>query len=195
MDVIIPLYFCDPVLYQPIKSCLDALERSKADLSIILVDDASPLDHTFYTGLKTTYFQNRQNQGFTKTVNTGLKMSHADTLVIMNDDIIIIEECLERFSKLSGLVIASPMDTASSDDDRFGACWGMTREVYELLGPLNEEYRNFYSDTDYYNRAKATGVEIIKWKDITLEHPESSTYKLLDKEALLEDDRKRFMGV
>ncbi len=192
MQVVIPLYYNDPSLYLPISRCLGALQGAIEPVEVILVDDASPLEHDFNRSVGVTYLRNEQNEGFTKTVNRGLLAATDDVIVVMNDDIIVTDECLRRFSELTGLTIASPMDTASSPDDRFGACWGMTREVYETLGNLNDYYTNFFSDSDYYERARMAGVEIVKWTDITLEHPESSTYKLLDKEALLNADRKRY---
>lgn len=187
ISVIIPLYYCSPSLYIPLQKCFNSLSALEEDFELIVVDDASPLDHGFPFTLINT-----ENQGFTATVNKGLAHATGDILIVMNDDIELSKECFWRFKGLTGLQIASPADTASSPDDRFGACWAMTREVYDLLGPLNSKYRNFYSDLDYYNRAKAADVEIIKWHDLVLDHPESSTYKLLNKKTLLSEDKRRF---
>lgn len=196
ISVIIPLYYNSPTLYRPISNCLKSLKYQNQPIQLFLIDDCSPLEHDFVDHFWMNTWRSPRNKGFTATVNIGLAFSrHYPVMVVMNDDIVMTEECLKRFSKLKGLQIASPADTASSPNDRFGACWGMTREVYDLLGPLNEKYKHFYSDLDYYNRAKAAGVEIIKWDDIVLDHPESSTYKTLDKEKLLEEDRKRFEEV
>lgn len=187
VSIIVPIYYCDPTLYLPISRCLTSLYELSMPFELITVDDASPLDHDFSCTIRHT-----KNEGYTRTVNDGLAGASGDVLVVMNDDIEMTAECFTRFSSLEGLAIASPADTASSPDDRFGACFGMTRETYELLGPLNSRLKNFYSDRDYYDRAKEAGVEIIKWSDIVLNHPESSTYKLLDKEMLLNADKERY---
>lgn len=183
ISVVIPLYFCSPTLYAPIQKCLQALER--CGITPTVLDDCSPLEIPAHWPVEG---RNYQNLGFTKTVNKLLESANGKVIVVMNDDIIMTEECLERFKLLSGAVIASPLDTASSQNDKFGACWGITQEAYKILGPMNEKYKNFFSDTEYYERAKERGITIIKWTDITLEHPESSTYKQLDKEALLKED-------
>ena len=188
ISIIIPLYFCSPTLYLPIAHCLAKVKLYYPEYELIVVDDASPLE---LPGWPITSV-NTSNLGFTATVNKGLSLATGDVLIVMNDDIILAEGQLDRFNDLKGLVIASPADTASSPDDKFGACWGMTRETYELLGPLNERYRNFFSDVEYYERAEAKDVKIIKWKDIVLSHPESSTFKLLDKETLLKEDQERY---
>lgn len=190
ISIVIPIYYCSSQLYLPIQECLRHVAELKGQKDVIIIDDASPMDHPF-----PSRFRNPKNYGFTKTINIGLlqfNKTRNDVVIIMNDDITITQECFDRFRTLKGMQIASPMDTASSNDDKFGACWGMTREVYDYLGSLDERYRNFYSDTDYYEQAKKAGVEIIKWRDIVLKHPESSTYKLLNKEVLLEADRNRF---
>jgi len=181
IQVVVPVYYCDESLYLPIMHCLASLEG----YDVILVDDCSPLDHDFPITI-----QNSPNLGYTSTVNAGLKIATADVIVVCNDDIVMTKECMERFQDLPDGVIASPMDTSSSDDELFGAVFGMRRSVYEEIGGLDENFKHFFSDTEYIQRAKNRGIEIIKWYDITLDHPESSTYKLLDKKTLLEEDRK-----
>jgi GT2 family glycosyltransferase len=187
VSVVVPIYYCDTALYSPIQRCLDSL--SGRDVELVTVDDSSPLDIPPHWPITC---HNIKNLGFTATVNKGLSIATGDILVVMNDDIEMDQKCLDRYSTLKGQLIASPADTSSSPDDRFGACWGMTREAYGLLGPLNETYRHFFSDRDYYDRAKALGVEVVKWRDIVLSHPESSTYNKLDKEALLTADLERY---
>lgn len=188
ISVIIPIYYCDLSLFLPIQSCITAIQENYPDFELILVDDCSPLPVNNWP--ITSY--NEENRGFTATVNKGLAKATGDVLIALNDDITVKKGQLDRFIDLRDMEIASPADTSSSPDDKFGACWGMTARTYRFLGPLDEQYRNFYSDLEYYQRAKKEGVEIIKWYDIVLEHPESSTYKLLDKEVLLNDDAKRY---
>ena len=188
VDIVIPLYICDQSLYPIVQRCFDALGDIKGEYRLIVVDDASPLPHYFPVDV-----QNEENRGFTATVNEGLKASTADIVVVMNDDIILTQECFNRFKSMRGLQIASPMDTSASNDDRFGACWGITREALDHLGLLDEQYRNFWSDMDYYERAKKAGIDVVKWNSIILEHPESATFKSLgNKEELLAEDTEKW---
>lgn len=191
VSVVVPLYYCDTSLFLPINGCLTALQEHYPDYELVVVDDCSPLEP--YSRWPVTS-RNEGNRGFTATVNEGLRQARGDVLVVLNDDVSVRKGQLDRFKGLEGLVIASPADTASSDDDRFGACWGMTRETYARLGALDESYRNFFSDTDYWLRAKEAGIPVVKWEDVVLEHRESSTFRLLDKEQLLSDDLKRYYG-
>lgn len=182
--ILVPLYVCDNSLYPIITRFFDSLNKYYPDIPIYVVDDASPLPHGFPVTVR-----NETNLGFTKTVNKLLELAKEDIMIIANDDLVIGPGQLDSFKSLKDNQIASPRDTASSPDDKFGSIWGMTRKTYKKLGPLDEQYRNFYSDVEYYNRAKRKKVEIVKWNDIVIEHIESATYKTLDKEKLLEQDR------
>ncbi len=190
VSIVIPLYYCSPNLYLPLQRCFNALSALKGDFELIVVDDASPLDHNFpVTSIHS------ENKGYTATVNAGLKKTKGSVIIVMNDDIVITQECYDRIVKhflhhSHGIV--SPADTASSPDDRFGALFAMNKATYKLLGGLNERYTHFFSDRAYYDRAKRLKIDITKWHDIILDHAESSTYKELDKEALLAVDAKRW---
>lgn len=188
LSIVIPIYYCDPALFLPIEMCLSTLRACYPWVDPILIDDASPLPLPSHWEIAET---NPINLGYTATVNKGLAMADGDILVVCNDDLQFYPHCLDRYLDLEDMVIASPADTASGDMEGFGAIFGMTRTTYELLGPLDERMKHFYSDTEYIERAKRKGVENVKWKDIVLEHPESSTFKLLgNKEELLAEDRE-----
>lgn len=193
VSVIVPLYYCDPSLFLPINNCLMALQEHYPEFELIVIDDHSPLE-IYHQWPITSY--NESNLGFTKTVNRGLFLANGDVLLVINDDITVHRGQLDdalHFNPLETTIGIFP-DTAATAGDYFGACWAMTRATYELLGPLNEHYRNFFSDTDYHDRALEAGVKIVTFDDIVLDHAESSTFKLLDKEALLNDDLKRYYG-
>lgn len=188
-DIIVPIYYCDQSLYLTIDTCLKALAEHYPNCRVITVDDGSPLPTAQW---QPTVILSR-NGGYTAAVNAGLEKSKSRVIVIMNDDIVVQAGQLDRFAELRGLQIASPLDTSGSADDRFGACFGMTRQVYDLLGPLDDDFKHFYSDLDYYLRAKDNGVAVIKWTDIILDHPESTTYKVVNKEKLYEQDNETYI--
>lgn len=185
VSVIVPVYVATPALYPVIEHFFASLQENYPDFEIIAVDDASP--HPCLSSWPIA-LRHDSNQGFTATVNTGLDMAQGDILVIANDDLTIKAGDLDRYRKLRDNTIASPCDTSSDDTNHFGAIWGMTRQTYDLLGPLNPAYRHFWSDRDYFDRALAAGVQIVKWRDITIDHEESATYSLVDKQTLLEED-------
>lgn len=186
--VVVPLYINHPSLYPIVSEFFDSLSDNYPDIELIVIDDASLLAHYFPVTIL-----NKENEGFTKTVNKGLKwvftMLNYDIAIVLNDDLVIQKGDLDRFFSLEGTTIASPRDTASDDTDKWGAIWGITKEAYKLLGALDDKYHHYYSDVDYYDRAKKKGVTIIKWNDICVLHRESSTFQTLDKDTLLEEDK------
>lgn len=189
VEVIVPVYLSQPSLYPIVERCLQSLRDTHPDFKILLVNDASPLPvPDNWQELCDTYLSFDENKGYVGTVNQALSAATGDIIVVANSDLFFKAGDLERFTALPDHTIASPADTASYPDDRFGAIFGLTRATYEFLGPLDSRYKHFYADNEYYERAKTKGVSIIKWYDIVIEHAEGATYKTIDKEALLEAD-------
>lgn len=191
VEIVIPVYLSDKSLYSVIEQCLDTLQAFYPDIPLILVDDFSPLPLSDdWKKQATTYIHHGRNKGFTASVNAGMEIADSDVIIVANDDLTFSEGCLDRFYELEGFTIASPCDTASSPDDRFGAIWGITRKAYKVLGSLDERYVHYFSDLDYYDRAVRKGVEIVKWYDVILDHVESATMKTVDKDALFLADQE-----
>lgn len=201
-SLIVPIYYCDTSLFRLIDGCLLSIFQHAPQFNLIVVNDGSPMYCGHWAQMVESrggsWLESPENHGYSQAVNSGMCQAEDDgwddVVVVMNDDIILQAGQLDRFLELdwSKPTIASPRDTASDTSDRFGACFGMTWAAGEILGGLDTKYRNFYSDTDLYDRAKKEGVEVIKWEDIVLDHPESSTFKLLDKKKMLADDAARF---
>lgn len=186
IDIIIPIYYCDTSLFIPIETCLSTLKTCYPQINIIAIDDCSPLDCSDHWNITET---NVVNEGYVATVNKGLKLSTADIIIVANDDLTFHLGCLDRFFTLPDNVIASPADSASGDLETFGAIFGFTRKTFETMGYLNDKFKNFYSDEDYYKRALEKGVQVIKWKDIVIDHQESATFKALgNKDELINFD-------
>jgi GT2 family glycosyltransferase len=188
VNVIIPIYYCDPSLFLPIETCLSTLKTCYPSFKQILINDGSPLEVPSYWDIA---YENVVNLGYVQTVNRGLREADGDVLIIANDDLQFFPGCLDRFIDLEDNVIASPADSASGDLDTFGCIFGMTRATFEKMGYLDERFKNYFADEEYYNRAKVLGVDVVKWKDIVIPHMESATFNLLNKEVLLEEDRAK----
>jgi len=189
IDIIIPLYYCDPKLYLIIDKFFKSLNKYYPQLNQIIIDDASPLEHNF----PVTY-RNKKNMGFTHSVNKGLSLSKAPIIIITNDDLEFQKGELDNFfliGKDRGIYF--PADTASGNLNSFGAIWGMNRETYNILGKLDEKYKHFYSDKDYLERAIKKNIPIINWPDIRIIHHESATFNTLDKEKLLNNDKEKYI--
>ena len=102
-DVIIPIYNA----YDCLEECIDSV-ISNTDLvnnNLILIDDAST-DERVWDLLKTykkkypkfEIIQNKENLGFVKTVNKGMKLSKNDVL-LLNSDTIVTPRWLEKIKE------------------------------------------------------------------------------------------------
>lgn len=99
--------------------------------------------------------------GFTKAVNLGLRVARGEYLAVVNNDVqwlsgALSDLCVPR-------VVTSPKLTNRWGDTSSQYFWGcffvLPRKVYEAVGPLDEQFYLYCSDTDYVMRVKAAGFE------------------------------------
>lgn len=137
--------------------------------------------------------------GYARAVNVGLRRATGDILIVMNDDIEVCDiDWLEKFSNFRGIVSwrKFPFHLAKIDVPD-GACWAMSRIVYETLGDLDEAFNDGYGyeDSDYWFRALEAGYELSDGR-IELKHAENLTYQTYwgkDKEAMTGRNHRIFM--
>lgn len=187
--IVIPMYYL-PELYLIIDKCLKSIKKHYPDWRLIVLDDCSPTYSPFHADI-----YNGVNKGFTASVNTLLEegFKYSDVVIVCNDDIEIRKGDLDKFVNLPD-GIYSPPDTASGDLDSFGCIWGINKTTYKKLGQLDERFRNYFSDQDYYQRAKKLGIPIVKWTSPLIQHHESSTFNLVDKDTQYFEDLKTFQN-
>lgn len=75
-------------------------------------------------------------------------------------------------------------------------CVGMRRDVYERLGPLDEEFGiGMFEDDDYSHRARAAGLRVICAEDVFVHHIGQASFARLPREtyeALWKKNRAHF---
>ncbi|HEX7155548.1 MAG TPA: glycosyltransferase [Thermoanaerobaculia bacterium] len=63
-------------------------------------------------------------------------------------------------------------------------CVGMRRDVYERLGPLDEEFGlGMFEDDDYSHRARLAGFRVVCMEDVFVHHIGQASFKRLDPAA------------
>lgn len=72
-------------------------------------------------------------------------------------------------------------------------CVGMSREVYEKVGPLDEAFgRGFFEDDDYCRRVEGLGLRVACAEDVFVHHHLSASFnklKVADRQALFEQNK------
>ncbi|MEI2423221.1 glycosyltransferase, partial [Arthrospira platensis SPKY2] len=122
VDIVVPVYNA----LDHVKECLVAIAKNTDDFQITtyVVNDGSELSTTVW--LKSFCKQNRrfflienqENQGYTKTVNIGLRATSADYVVIMNSDAVVTKGWLQGLVRCirsePQIGIVGPLSNAAS---------------------------------------------------------------------------------
>lgn len=192
--IIVPVYATKD-LENVIMRCVATL-HNVADDSLCIVDDASPHKIAYPLWKNDFTIWNQKNEGYTKAVNSGLRLAvshHHEKLVVANDDLIFDDGDLAWTDDIIPGVIVSPKTTDEGKGDMFGSLWGIHAETITTLGYLDDSLPHFFSDTEYYYRAKKQGIKIIKRDDIVVNHVGGATYSLItDRDKLYQVDKEAY---
>jgi len=87
------------------RQCLKSLRRFHPDGQVIVVDDGSP-DFSFVDLVdaceknRSELILKKENGGFAKTVNTGIKASMGDIVILVNNDIIFTKPLTDKLDEI-----------------------------------------------------------------------------------------------
>ena len=184
-----------------IQKCFNSITHNSNDWRIIWIDNghaATTIQITRLLG-NVTYVQPPENIGYTKAMNTGLALSTAPFVILLNDDTEVPPDWLakleEPFKHIPKLAAVGPRDSKPKRTQgripadqgfhivtpRKGA-WGwdvqmsffcvmLCREAIETIGYLSEEMNpGPGADDDWCMRAHLAGWKLAFQTDLTIEH-------------------------
>jgi GT2 family glycosyltransferase len=212
-DIIIPVW--DQV--DLTRRCLDAIRnRTRVPYRLILIDNGSAAETRKYledlagdSPSGVILIRNPENRGYLRAVNQGLSRSTAPYLCLLNNDIEVTGEWLERLLRFSkahpraGLINCQqnhdpgrprPRDleafarTQVQDEGRWmeldhstGGCLFFSRQLFLEIGFLDEAYGGgHWEDNDYARRAQAKGYRCVRLLDTYVWHEVSASFKNLE---------------
>ena len=82
ISVIMPCY----ILNQELLQLTDNAIASLGDIFLILIDNGSPMGGGFLRDKADLYVRNKENLGYAKAVNEGLKLVKTEYIAIVNND-------------------------------------------------------------------------------------------------------------
>lgn len=187
--LIIPVYTLNKDLVEMTDRCLTSIvQHTPPNVELIVVDDGSPIPYKANIGKLITM---PENSGYSKACNTALEAASGDIIIIGNNDLIFHDNWLTEL--LFPLQVGYDIATCwSSDQDHinredkiekntvFGCLLAMTREVYQIVGGFDEQFRGYFADTDYRRRALRYGFTIGKNCDMVIQHEAKATYNVAD---------------
>jgi GT2 family glycosyltransferase/glycosyltransferase involved in cell wall biosynthesis len=136
VTIIIPIYNAAAELVQ----CLESVvSQTGGNFKLLLIDDASPdprvtevLD-AYRNRPGITILRNRQNRGFTRTCNRGIKLAKRDDVVLLNSDTLVPARWLENL--MMAAYSAPNIASATPLSDNAGAFSAPERNQRNLPPP------------------------------------------------------------
>ncbi len=196
-SLIIPAYFYDSDIALMTSQCLMSACGDKPD-EVILVNDGSPPGNDIISTLQPLYslgvldvrIDRETNGGYSAAANDGLRAATGDVIIVGNNDLTFHTSWLTGLLKplRDGYDIATcwtsdqdvKREYGIEDDAKFGSLFAMTRSAYERLGGFDEQFRGYFADLDYRNRALDMGLKIGKNLHMVVDHLAKATYKKTD---------------
>jgi hypothetical protein len=142
-------------------------EVARIPTEIVVIDNGSPCDMTFPAKVH----RYPENRGVSTGWNTGIRLSHAPVVVVLNSDCRVepgwdqaLYEAVHNGRRIAfpytdhcdGLGFVQPDQAGTA-----GWCFMLTRDLYDEIGPFDEWFSPaFCEDTDYWHRAWEQGVEL-----------------------------------
>ena len=131
----------------------------------------------------------KNREGFTKTVNQGMRTWPDGDVCLLNDDVSAFPmgwlANLYRTLRRRGVGIVCPSGNSSTRPMCDGAagmfgvvevkqipfwCCVIKRSLIDKIGYLDERYIHYASDNDYCDRARAAGFKLVWMRDVFLTH-------------------------
>lgn len=197
LDIVIPVHDRADWL----RLCVQAIETWTANpYHLIVVDNASEETETrsllAELGKRHTVMRHGRNRSFSDSVNAGARVGRAPTLVILNSDVIVqpgwdthlLQDVAHPEVGLAGARTAPGGASGLQADPALGQvvepeyliffCVAMRREVFEQVGPLDEETCPGWGggeDLDYSWRVRDAGYRLVV-SDAFVFHGAGQTY-------------------
>jgi len=184
VSVVIPLY--NQQAYT--KICLESLHANSTGLDKTVVIDNGSSDGTaeyLAACADIQVISNSVNLGCAAAWNQGVKATHSEWVVILNNDVIVSPDWLAGmidFAERNEFDIVSPafregeynyeikvysrefvqkMASASRMGVAHGVCFMVRRQIFEKVGYFDENFRiGQFEDTDFFRRAKNNGFRL-----------------------------------
>ncbi len=208
-DIIIPIWNQMSLT----RRCLESIrEKTRIPYRLILIDNGSEEETRKYLaslsrngGWRGILIRNAENLGYIRAINQGLRVSTAPYVCLLNNDIVVTREWLEKmveFARLhpdAGLVSClqnnDPRRRMPRDLDAFaqsqvkepgswmeldhctGGCLVIKREVIRSIGFPDEAFGDgYWEDNDYSRRAQQAGFRCFRLLDTYVWHDVGASF-------------------
>ena len=203
MKVIMPCWLINEDLVNLTRSAVDSLGKCE----LIIIDNGSPMGGGMLRDMADVYIRNKENLGYAKAVNQGLKLcGKSESVAIANNDIRVSKgwediatEILEDPLVMSVHFRMTPYDEPFNPGDKV---WITGKErwctgsffVMRNSGLYDENFLNSYDDWDMHLRMYRKGFKTAYTNKAVYQHRDSSTQQFIpDRNANDTGNREYFI--
>lgn len=168
VSITIPVWSRTPALAEMAQRTIERIwEVARVPTEVVVVDNGSPYE----VPLAAKVYRYPENKGVATGWNTGVRLSSAPMVVVMNSDCrvepgwdVALYEAATDGRRVAfpytdhcdGLGFACPDQAGTA-----GWCFMLTKELYDEIGVFDEWFNPaFCEDTDYWHRAWQMGVDL-----------------------------------
>ena len=168
LSITIPVWSRTPELAEMARQTIERVwSVARIPTEVVVVDNGSPYE----TPLPAKVYRYDENRGVATGWNTGIRLSSAPVVVVLNSDCMVEagwDEALYE-AVTDGRRVAFPFTdhcdglgfTRPDQGGTAGWCFMLTKAVYEEVGVFDEWFNPaFCEDTDYWHRAWELGIEL-----------------------------------
>lgn len=170
------------------ENCIKSARQDKAELNIIVVETGNPYK---YDANRIVEYNGEFN--YNRALNMGLKYAKSDIQILANNDLIFhpgwssIGHTMKDRGFLSASAISSghvhrdyPRDDIAFPGHEVGSiltgwCIFTQKELWEIIGKLDETFDFWYSDNIYAKQLKDAGVKHYLICNVQVDHITSKT--------------------
>lgn len=162
-----------------------AIDSYRGADEIIVVENGP---HHEYIGVD-TYIRFSENQFFTYSANTILRVARHPYVAVVNNDAYLQEGDLHNLCKPN--TVTSPLITTQPDIAPFSpAFFVIPKSVLESVGYLDEQFKLYYSDTDYLTRLSFNGINNQQIESVKVYHHIGTSTKYINAKG--EEDGEKY---
>jgi glycosyltransferase involved in cell wall biosynthesis len=168
ISISLPVWSRTPALAEMARETIERVwEVARLPTEVIVVDNGSP----FEVRLPAKVYRYPENKGVATGWNTGIRLSTAPVVVVLNSDCRVEpgwDEALYE-AATDGRRLAFPYTdhcdgrgfTQPDQGGTAGWCFMMAKSIYDEVGVFDEWFNPaFLEDTDYWHRAWELGIEL-----------------------------------
>ena len=180
IDIIILSFAKDEKLkgltLQTVDTLLQSEDPKEVEFNVLIIESNKSLIPYQYPGTKTIYPDT--DFGYNKYMNIGIKATNSEYVCLCNNDLIFhkgwASAILKAMDNDPALLSASPYCTIFHKNEGFdengpvmegyfgvlgGWCIFMKREIFAIIGMLDEKLLFWYCDADYCNTIEKYGIK------------------------------------